>query len=757
MNVRIAFAALLCLLAGHEAPAQVSYGGSPLFPGRSPLKGAGVLARSGSEDVIEMPAFNLDSVLQSNARYEGETRGSFQFAYKFFTHIERGKDGAEWVLADGTRVWQAAIRSQGAYSINLLFTEYCVPEGGRLFLYNEDHSYVLGAYDYRNNSDLGLLPVQPVAGDMVIVEYSEPADAAFRGRLTIGDVNHDYRDILRGEPATDVTSGAFDCMPDVVCPDFEVDEATVRATLLVMINGNTACSGSLVNNTSDDGRPYVLTAVHCLNEDMNRGLSNYKKEWEYYVDRAGTVVVFFNYSRPVCGHSMKASEDFTIAAAYPRTIIEGKDIALLELQEKPPMHYNAYYAGWDVSFGTRPYTNIHHPSAAVKRYNSYAGNLVWTSFWETSPMFDRNSHMEVEQWTTGSTHVGSSGSPLFDAKSALLGGLSGGRSECGKGGADSFFALERGWELDDAARPVHPENRPLKTYLDPDGTGTHVMTGYDPNRQHPLVRIGNVAYGKYELVATQYSRPHSGYVFGNNNLNINEFAEEFVPEYEAELYGVYLLIPPVPVSSARSVKIRVYEGNEGPERLLATQELKPQFLDYTNPSFVLKDKNMSYVATENFVRFDEPVTINTKFFISYQVNGEAGSQFAVYNINHGNDPVCTAWINRGGDWMRSSAHSTQPVRASLAIEALLSYTNIPVPAGKTARIGYIRNLYRLLLPSSSDAAGYAAIYSPSGQLIQRLPFPEGKETLNLRQQPRGTIGIVRVVRGNEIFTGKLIY
>jgi hypothetical protein len=750
MNARFAIIFVLSILSGKGAFAQISYGGTPLFPNSSPLKESAFLARTNRAELIEMSAFNLDSVLRKDALNEGNMRGSFQFAHKFFTHIERGKDGNEWVLGDGTQIWQVAIRSQGAYSINLLFTEYHVPEGARLFLYNEDHSYILGSYDHRNNSPSGLLPTQPVAGETIIVEYSEPADAAFRGRLTIGDVNHDYRDILRGEPGVDLGNGVFDCMPDVVCADLNVDSTTMRSTLLVMINGNTACSGTLVNNTANDGIPYVLTAVHCLNDDLDRG---YRKDWEYYVDRAGTVIVFFNYSRPVCGHSMKAAEEFALAEATPRTIIEGKDIALLEMREKPPMHYNAYYAAWTLNFDAKPYTNIHHPHSAVKRYNYYNGDLTWTSFFEQ--VFDRDSHLQVAAWTNGSTHAGSSGSPLFDARHALIGGLSGGRSTCSNKGADAFFPLIRGWENND---PNRADNH-LKAYLDPTNTGTQFMTGFDPNRHKPLRRIGNVPYSQYELITTTYSGHNSGYVFGNSNLNINEFAEEFSPEYEAELYGAYLLIPPVPVANAGGVEIRVYEGADGPERLLATQNLKPQFLDYSRPSFVLKDKNTSYVATENFVRFDQPIPINSKFYIAYRLNNEPGSQFAVYNTQapSGAGPISTAWIGRDGVWTRSSAYSPRPTRTSLAIEALLSYTNTPVSVHIT-QIGYIRSLRRLILPNASDRGGLASVYTVDGKLIEQLTIPDEAETLDLRRpQATGTVGIVRVVRGNETYTGKVIY
>lgn len=77
----------------------------------------------------------------------------------------------------------------GPLSINVLFTEYELPEGAQLFLYNEDQTQILGSFNHLNNSELNLLRVSPIQGDRLIIEYQEPANASFQGRLTVGEVN----------------------------------------------------------------------------------------------------------------------------------------------------------------------------------------------------------------------------------------------------------------------------------------------------------------------------------------------------------------------------------------------------------------------------------------------------------------------------------------------------------------------------------------------------------------------------------------
>jgi len=763
MNIRTALLLFVCLLSTEKMFSQISYGGTPLFLDSSSARSSSILKSSGTANFINMPPFDLDSILQADVANKDCLRCGSLFAYKFHTHIERGKDGNEWILADGTRIWQVGIHSQDAYSINLLFTEYHVPEGAKLFLYNADHSYIIGSFDHRNNSPSGMLPVRPVAGESIIIEYSEPADVAFAGRLVIGEVNHDYRNILRREPSDDESASydngqhSLDCMPDVLCED--IDETMIRATVLIMINGNTACTGTLLNNTANDSIPCLLTASHCLNGNR----PNQSFTWEEYAKWAQTSVVFFNYNRPVCGSSMKATEEMSMAGADLLVVSEGKDIVLLKLSKKPPHYYNAYYAGWNRNFEAKPYTNIHHPGGAVKKYGSYQNNLTLETFSNTP--FDANSFLKVAQWTIGSTHGGSSGSPLFDANHWVIGGLSGGGSRCGNTASDYFFSLEKAWENypNNGKRTYYGQ---LKTHLDPYDTGVSSWMGKDPNRDNPLLRIGNADYNAGDqLIVTEYTSPYSGFIFGNNSRNIVEFAEEFNPdtEDEIELYGAYLLIPKMPFSYTNGVEIRVYEGSSpsegGPEgQPIATQYLKPQFLKYSGENFVLANKNMNTVATESFVLFNKPIKISSKFFIAYRITNASGASFVVYNTKLQPGKVSTAWINKNGEWKRSTENDNQSLITSLAIQVLSSNANYnPPPIPKRTRIIYARNDDRLYLPETNSKAGQLFIYNVSGQLLQKIPLKEGQTFVSVYRQSIGTIGIVRIIRNNEIYTGKFIY
>jgi hypothetical protein len=755
MKNRINIVLLFYLIVSHHfAFGQVSYGGTPLFLENS------ILRSSEKAGFIEMPAFDVDSVLRMDETGDRSTGRGYRFAYKFYTDIEKGRDGIETVLADGTKVWQVKIRSRGAYSINLLFNRFELPEGGQLFIYNEERSHVIGAFDYRNNSPDKILPVRPVAGEVIIVEYLEPADAEFEGKLRIGEVNHDYRDLLGSREPGDQepnSSKYFTCMPDVLCSD--ADETLIRATVLLVINGDYTCTGTLVNNTENDEAPYVLTAVHCLNPGLEK--KNYE-DMDYYVTSAETVIAFFNYNRPVCDSNMKGTEEMSIAVSQPKVIIEKKDIALLEFREKPPVYYNAYYAGWsiDTDHYMPPYTNIHHPAASTKRYGLFTGNLYLTGY--HTDIFDDQSHLQIPSWNIGSTHPGSSGSPLFDKNNYFVGSLSGGSSECSgtnpNGKSDYYAAFFKGWENT-------PETNQLKTYLDPDNKGIKHLEGFDPYSKNPFVRVSNADYNKTGgLITTQYTDTATNglFLFGNSKRNIVEFAEEFNLTSKSTLYGVYFFIPKMPFAYTSNVKIEVYTGEQSPEKLIAEKTFIPKYYGYASKNFSFNNIATSNFSTEHFVAFDNPVETDKKFFIAYKINYSNVNKFVIYNIKLDGGEVNTAWIkNEQGTWIQANNYATQPVSTSLAIQPLLRYddgTSIStVKSEKENKLRYIREENKLILSDRLSGAGLLQIYSVSGQIIQKIMLEKGQNSVVLKSQNKGTIGIIRILRGDEVYSKKILY
>ncbi|MDR3218342.1 MAG: serine protease [Dysgonamonadaceae bacterium] len=743
------FFLLLSLLPCFSAYTQISHGGIPYF------QQSGLLRTESEPAFFEMPAFDIDSVLRA-AEPAGELRSAFQFAYKFYTDIDLRRDATISLLPDGTKIRRITIRSKGAYSINLLLRDFEIPEGGKLFVYNTDYSYVIGSFDHRNNSPGKILPLQPVEGEAIIVEYSEPPGLTFEGYFRITEVNHDYRGFLRSEPKPDSNS-EYRCMPDALCS--EVDEEMVRSTVLLIINGNTSCTGTLVNNTADDGRPYLLTAVHCLCSP-----SEFPQEMEYYTEKGGTIIAFFNYNRPVCGTKMKGTEEMSMAITRPLVILEKNDVALLEFQEAPPDYYNPYYAGWNrtATGGEAPYTNLHHPWSAVKKTSLSANNVTLGTIGKPlDSYFIPDAHWSIA-WTTGSTYAGSSGSPLFDKDHLLIGGLSGGSSVCNKeapgGGTDYFFALCRAWETD------NPVNQ-LKTYLDPLNKDIQTYPGLNPKLSDPVVRLGNALYNSGdELITSTFDAPNSGFVFGNSNLQTLEFAEEFTVTDAATVYGAYIFLPEMSFSYTNGIEISVYAGNTGPETLLYSTPFVPKYLNYSNAlGFHPADKELYTVPTESFVVFDEPVNVKKKFFISYKIKFSTTDGFCVYNTKFGSDSrPNTAWLKEEetNNWMPADAYSYKPVKTALAIQALIrNRHSVSTDAIATKKFPFYfdRSTGVLTLWNNENETGWIEIYSIGGTIMEKFHFNSGPASFALSKKTGGTVGIVKINGSKSSHAAKIIY
>jgi hypothetical protein len=672
----------------------------------------------------EMPSFDVEEELRMEASTAGDLRGGYRFAYKFMTDLGRDNSGTSFVLADGTYVWMLGIRSRGALSINILFSEFELPEGAQVFLYNPARTQVLGAFNHLNNSPLGLLPVSPVGGDEVIIEYREPARATFPGRLKVGEVNHGYKSLKGYEPRGDRSE--YYCMASPLCIDDGAYEALSRSVVLLTIDGITACTGVMVNNTLGDGKPYLLTASHCLNKDFSVTNPDYEAV-------AGRIVCFFNYTSPTCDTLMRGTEEMSVASALCRAVNESSDMALLELAEAPPPYYRPYYAGWSIeeNGGTPPYAGIHHPQASVKRINLSAASPVLKTFNIPQIAFQRNGHWNVEAWDAGSTDFGSSGSPLFDSAHRVVGYLSGGSSTCETPTDDYYAAFFKAWESPDGEA-----HKQLKDWLDPAGGNPRTLDGLDPYAANPSYRLSHIAELKLQdsITVTALPPPASGNLFGSNTLQTLEYAEEYRLADDAQIEGVYCITPAMtdPAGSL-DVTITVFEGKDSPQTRLHSETFRPAYLELSliDSTIIQTEKRLSR-AQESFIRFSRPVDVSGVFYVGYKIQSRGNTSFAVYNLPKGMTTRNTAWVNNGGEWIRASSHPLLPFPTSLFIDPVISY-NHDDSSGRIDRetavriwVDPARERIHVLLPQADS--GSCRLYSAGGRLLQETPF-SGTETL----------------------------
>ena len=383
---------------------------------------------------ILMPEINQDILLQEDA---AETNKNVPF--RFGTPIDVSynlNNAGMWEETELGRVWRLSITSENAYSINLLYDRFIIPDGAEMFIYDKDMTTILGAFTSLNNKKHETFSTAPTKGQHTIIEYFEPYEVDFNGEIQISRVIHAYKDVFYPEETRDYGDSGS-CNNNVNCPEFVDWEDEVRSVAMILSGGGfRLCTGSLVNNVRQDLTPYFLTANHCLGGESS---------W----------IFMFNYESPGC-NNQNGPTYMTVQGATLLDNSSSSDFAILRLEEDIPESYEVHYAGWDAT-GNTPITpvGIHHPSGDIKKitfdYNnaSNAGN-----YWD------------INNWEDGTTEPGSSGSPLFDGNShRIVGQLYGGTASCTSITYDTYGKVSSSW------------GSGLRNYLDPDNTGTTVLDG----------------------------------------------------------------------------------------------------------------------------------------------------------------------------------------------------------------------------------------------------------------------------------------
>lgn len=632
------------------AVSQISHGGKPfaLHPDAR-IRTATVT----SDLFVDMPSFDAQEALVRSEQNKA-TFKSLEFAHKFFVHLRPDNSGIRFTN-DGMQVWRVGLRSKGAYSLNILFSKFHLPEGANVFVYNSDQTEILGSYTHQNNTELKLLPVQPIGGDELIVEYQEPVDAPFPGEIEIGEVNHDFRGLFRANEPMDPTQS---CHPNIVCYPENLEPGS--GVVALIINGITYCTGVLVNNTSEDGTPYLLTATHCLNNDYHAAFLANRK----YDVVAGSIVAFFNYDSPMCSNDIRGPVQMTMASADSVLISERYDISLLKLKQTPPKTYQPFYLGWNVGTSPgAPFHGLHHPNGGVKKVAIEEQSLVIGSFGDSQYNMEPNAHWAVRAWDTGTTEGGSSGSPLLDNNKRVVGTLTGGESMCSSPrGPDLYASLNKAWQVTGSLG--NPNS--LQNYLDPEDSQLQQTDGYNPYANEPISKSHN--FDVSDTFTQSYHNSVPMFTTGNT-FGYTEFAEEFNATTETQLDGVFISSPATDTMSDKDIRIRIYTGEKGPETQIYEQPYRYTYTYYSNDDFYTTPRDMRH-NLENYIGFTDPVTVSGKLYISYLDVNNASSGFSALNIEPrkvGSGRSSTAWMKNATGWVRSSENMENPLNTSLLV------------------------------------------------------------------------------------------
>lgn len=402
-----------------------------------------------------LPAMDVSDLEAANA--DG---GGLQYYAKAYPVNFGLQNSGQWInLENGDRIWRLQILAKEAKSLEALYDDFYLPEGGKLFIYNESGSFLLGAFTHNNNRDNGLFATSIVPGDVITFEYYEPAAVLGQGRIHINRLDYGFDD---GQLPNKNFGSSESCNINVNCSQGDNWQDEKRGVARISIRTTTGagwCSGSLINNTDLDARALFLSAWHC--HDGGSGMLY--NQWVFY----------FNFESVGCANGSDPGSQ-SITGCSVLTDNEAGDMLLLELNATVPSSYNPFYNGWNRSNtpNSNPVTGIHHPAGDIKKisvaddgYYSNSNALTFTGGSEDLVIPAGNLWGCI--WTEGTTEGGSSGSPLFDSNGYILGQLTGGSSSCSTPDGNNWYGkISVSWGL-------------LQPYLDPSNSGVNTLNGSD--------------------------------------------------------------------------------------------------------------------------------------------------------------------------------------------------------------------------------------------------------------------------------------
>jgi len=423
---------------------------------------------SQSIDVKTMPQIDNEKLLSEDALNQDKSM-PLRAAVGFGVNATLDNSGRKDVTPDGGMLWRTKFDSKDAIMTYLVFENFNIPDEGQLFVYSPDQQQVYGPYTNKDVQPTGRFESDNIEGDELIVEYYEPANAAFKGEFTIAAVMHVYRDFLniRSEEKGPHGDAEGNCHINVACPDAQPWHYPINSVVCISMTAHTSegwagylCSGAMINNVRMDKTPYVLSANHCV--------AATDQTYKFY----------FNYQTYECngttGNSSRvANGGVIVASSNTSSTYAASDFLLLKITGNIGIAFrdSIFFAGWDRTGAFSNGTCIHHPGGDWKKISFVKSISAPTTGFYANRFF-------VVSWMTnpnkGVTEQGSSGSPLFNANGLIIGTLTGGSSYCyNPSGTDDYGRMSYHWtnnNSSDAARKLQP-------WLDPDNTGTTVLQG----------------------------------------------------------------------------------------------------------------------------------------------------------------------------------------------------------------------------------------------------------------------------------------
>ncbi len=493
---------------------------------------------------IILPELNIEQLKKEDQNQPFDIR----FAAPTPCQVSLKKNG-EWSENEqNERVWICKIKAQNGEGLSFLYKNFYLPVGARLYVFSADKKQVLGPFTSENNNTAQTFMTSVVLGDEVILQYFEPTNSLEKGSFEIFSAYQVYKKYhlqlphnqdfaKKNNDETVVSNFGFNtslaCNVNINCPEVgnsvnQIQKGVVRI-VMVLKEGMGYCTGTLMNNTAQDGKPYILTAFHC--QDGYTPLYDF---WAFD----------FYYELNTCINSATEPKPKTMVGCNKRSGWVNTDFLLLELTSPIPNSFNTFYNGWNRQEAAPQgkVMCVHHPSGDVKKYLENDGTQITTIYpngikWNNLVSTPSNHHFRTIP-TRGVIEVGSSGCGLFNSKKQLVGNFNGGDfNNCSV--TEMFFGrLSKSWDGNGTAATR------LKDWLDPIQSDSIYLDGTALNNRIVSGKIED-PLGKGTVFKMAFVAYNGSKILRNDTLNVSKTFATLIPPNSTDF-----LIQPIKQQSA---------------------------------------------------------------------------------------------------------------------------------------------------------------------------------------------------------------
>lgn len=388
-------------------------------------------------------------------------------------HINMTEEGT-WTTSGNIQRCQLRILCPKAQQIGIHFNNFALPQGARLYAYSEQNKVLLGPFtseDNPNGNDfsIGLLP-----GEAVILEYEHPKSKSSSTRqvspqpkLDIQRISYVFQKAeFLGQTTRNHDYGASaPCEINANCTEgkpWRTQQKGIAHIYVIKGNEGGFCTGTLINNTANDSKPYLLTADHCGGNASEQDL----RQW----------IFTFGYESEGCQNNGEPNGSTIVGAKRiaRSTDTASSDFLLLELDvsQQKLSTMDITLNGWDRSAqSSSEGFCFHHPAGDTKKISVYEKNIETVTYpgseWPVAPDAHWKTIWAETENGHGITEQGSSGAPLFNQHGNVIGTLTGGTSYCEKPeNPDYFGKFSYHWNQNS-----EESYNQLAPWLDPMNTG----------------------------------------------------------------------------------------------------------------------------------------------------------------------------------------------------------------------------------------------------------------------------------------------